>query len=383
MEISTTADGDSYVVGLKGRLDADSARLLDKEWLPDGVRHMNVDLSQCDYVSSAGLRIFMRLQRECKAKNVDLVLLGVSPTVYEVFDLTGLNKLLDVRRKAREISIEGLEFLSAGVCGQVFRLDKETIVKLYNEGVAAEVAEQEKQFARAAFVAGVPTALSYDIVTCGNRTGVIYEMLEAVQLSAVIRQTPESVATHAALLADVAHTFHSKQADAQIFPDLKARLRVNIAALKGIFSDADVGLLAALLEAIPDADNLVHFDLHTSNIMLREGEPVIIDMGDVSRGHYLFDVGLVSMIYGYEASDSCEFVTKIPNALGRRLYEHFIDAYFARRSSEERAFFEQNEAFLASLRLINAIAFLPLAKDELVKKIGEVFLPLIRQQADI
>ncbi len=380
MNISSRIEGDTLVLCLAGRLDGTNAQELDREWLSADLRHLVVDLGQCEYVSSAGLRIFLRLQREVTAKGATLTVVNVGPVVHEVLDLTGLTKIFSVRRKAREISIEGLEFLSAGVCGQCFRLDAETIVKLYNEGVAPAVAEQEKEFARAAFVAGIPTALSYGVVTCGNRTGVIYEMLDAQLFSALIRQEPASVEFHGARLAEIAHTFHSKMADPAIFPNLKDRLRMNIEDLRGTFSDEDVAMLGARLEAIPDADNLVHFDLHTSNIMIRNDEAVIIDMGDLSRGHYLFDIGLLAMVYGYEESGSCEFVTKVPNDIGRRLYEHFIAAYFAARPSEDFEFFRRNEAFLASLRLINAIAFLPLAKDNLVAKIRDLFLPLIRAE---
>jgi uncharacterized protein (TIGR02172 family) len=381
MELTQTQIGDTQVLQLRGRLDATSARDLDRDWVSADTRQVTLDLQHCDYVSSAGLRIFMRLQREAKAKGAALTLSGVSPAVYDVLDLTGLTKLFDVRRKAREVSLDGLEFLSAGLCGQVFRLDAETIIKLYNPGVAPHVAEQEKEFARAAFVAGVPTALSYDVVSCGERTGVVYEMLDAVQLSALIRQHPQQVEHYATVLAEVAQTFHSKAADPAIFPNLKARLGDNIRDLSGIFSDEDVAMLASRLDAIPDADTLVHFDLHTSNIMMRGDEPIIIDMGDVSRGHYLFDLGVIAMIFGYEESGSSEFVTKIPNDVGYRLYERFIDAYFAGRPASERDFFERNRAFLASLRLVNAISFLPFAREELVGKVRDQFLPLIRQES--
>lgn len=378
MDVSSSIEGDSLTLRLSGRLDASNSRILDQDWITPGIRRVTLDLGQCEYVSSAGLRIFLRLQREATSKGASLALTNVSANVHEVLDLTGMTKLFDVRRKPREISIDGLEFLSAGVAGQCFRLDRETIVKLYNEGIGPDVAEQEKQFARAAFIAGVPTALSYDVVTCGNRTGVIYEMLDAQQFSALIRQTPEAIDQHGARLADIAHTFHSRRADPAVFPDLKERLRGNIEGLRGTFADEDVELLQACLRTIPDGDTLVHFDLHTSNIMIRDGEPVIIDMGDLSRGHYLFDVGLIAMIFGYEESGSSEFVTKIPNATGRRLYEHFIKAYFARRSAGELEFFRRNEAFLASLRLINAFAFVPRARDELAAKIRTHFLPGIR-----
>lgn len=66
-------------------------------------------------------------------------------------------------------------------------MDTETVVKLYNEGVEPHIAEQEKQYARAAFVMGIPTAISYDVVSCGTRSGIVFELLDAELFSAVIR----------------------------------------------------------------------------------------------------------------------------------------------------------------------------------------------------
>ena len=380
MDIVKSIEGETVVLHLNGRLDATNAQSLEQGWLSEGIRQLVIDLSGCEYVSSAGLRSFMLLQRDAASQGAAMALVNVSAAVYDILQVTGFTKIFDVRRKPREISVDGLDPLSAGVCGQCFQLDSETIVKLYNEGIAPEVAEKEKQFAQAAFIAGVPTALSYDVVTCGNRSGVIYEMLDAQLFSALIRATPDRVEEHGALLAQIAHTFHSKPADPAIFPDLKERLRGEIQSLRGTLPDDDVDLLAARLETIPDGDSLVHYDLHTSNIMIRKGEPMIIDMGDVSRGHYVFDVGLLAMIYGYEEHGNCEFVTKVPNAIGRRLYDHFLDAYFAGRSADERAFFDRNQAFLASLRLVSSISILPPSRDILIAKVRDDMLPKIRAE---
>jgi uncharacterized protein (TIGR02172 family) len=383
MDIVKSIEGQTVALHVRQRLDASNAQSLQQDWLSDGINQLVVDLSECDYVSSAGLRSFMLLARAAESRGASMALVNVPAAVYETLHVTGFTKILDVRRKPREISIDGLELLSAGVCGQCFRLDSETIIKLYNDGIAPEVAEKEKQFARAAFIAGVPTALSYDVVTCGSRTGVVYEMLDAQLFSALIRATPDRIGEHGALLARIARTFHSKQADPSIFPDLKDRLRGDIQSLRGLLPDDDVDLLAARLETIPDGDSLVHYDLHTSNIMIRNGEPMIIDMGDLSRGHYFFDVGLLAMIFGYEEHGNCEFVTKIPNDTGRRLYEHFIDSYFADRSAEDRAFFDRNQAFLASLRLISSISILPPSRDILVEKVRDHMLPKIRAEARV
>ena len=381
MNISSKTTGDVRTLALSGRLAADTVEILDQSWFEPGISQLVVDLAECRYVSSAGLRVFMAMARDAKSHQIALSFVNVLPEVLQVMELTGLVKLLVVSPKPREISMNGLEFLSAGVCGECFRIDAETIVKLYNEGVSREVAEQEKAFARAALIAGIPTALSYEVVACGKRTGVVYEMLDAKLLSRVIDADSGNLSHHAALLAEIARTVHSTVGDPSVFPNLKQRLRGSIDALRGHLEEADVDHLLARLDRIPDAETLVHFDLHASNIMIRNGEPVIIDMGDVSRGHPLFDVGVIATIYAYPETGNCEFVTRLPNDTGRRLYDAFLDAYFAHRPTKEREFFVRNEAFLASLRLIAAMAFLPAARDALLEKVRDFLMPRIRREA--
>lgn len=378
MELRCERVGDTLRVRVDGRLDVTQVAAFDGLGMGGDARHLVVDLRDCGYVSSAGIRVFLRLQRDTQARSMTLAVVNVQPAVYDVFDLTGLPQLIDIRRKARDLPVDGLTFLSAGLAGECYRLDDETVVKLYNEGVSAAVAEQEQEYARAAFLAGVPTALSYGTVTCGTRSGVVYEMLNARPFSAVIREAPEDVVAHARTLAAVAHSFHSKVGDAAVFPHLKDRLRQQIDALRPDIDAADVALLQERLDLVPQADTLVHFDLHSSNLMIRDGEAIVIDMGDVSRGHWMFDLGPLSLIYGHEDSGSSEYVTGVPNALGRRLYEHFLDAYFAGSDGQARATFHRHEPFLASLRLISAAAFLPQSRAFLVEKVRNEWLPRIR-----
>ncbi len=371
MEVTPRIQGDLLTLTLKGRLAADSVAAMDRPWLSPGIRRLELDLGECEYVSSAGLRVFLKLAREAKAQGVGLALVNVLPSVEHTLEVTGLTQLFTVRPRAREISIEGLEFLSAGLCGECFRLDADTIVKLYNEGVSREIAEQEKDYAKAAFVAGIPTALSYDVVCCGSRTGVVYEMLDAQLFSRVIAADPDNAQAYGRQLAQIAGTIHSIPGDPSVFPDLKSRLKTYIEGLRDALSDDEVWCLLQRLESVPQADTLVHFDLHTSNIMIRDGEPVIIDMGDVSRGCPLFDVGVIALIFGYPETGGSEFVTRVPNQTGRILYESFIETYFVGRPVWEREFFERNADFLACLRLIAAVAFLPFKRDELMPKIRQ------------
>jgi len=373
MDITSQRFEQRLTLALCGRLDATSAPTLEAALQLEGIRELVIDLQACDFISSAGLRGILKAIKETARINASLVLIGAQPHVMSVLEVTGLTRLVTVKPKAREISIEGLEFISAGMCGQCFRMDRETIVKLYNEGVEPRIAEQEKEFAKAAFVMGIPTAISYDVVACGNRTGVVYEMLDAQLFSQLIRDDPQAVDAHAKTLADVARMIHTTPGDPALFPDIKQKLRGAIRQMD-FLSAPQIDILLGKLESIPDADTCVHFDLHTSNIMMREGEPVLIDMGDMSIGSYLFDVGLLCCIYGLPELGSSEVVTKVPNDTGAKLWQGFIKHYFADKPPEEFEFFQRNRHFLASLRLIYTITAVPPAKDLLVGLIKDKLL---------
>ncbi len=384
MQIVTHRIDDRLTLALSGRLDGTTSagftEALDAVLQDEGVLTLVLDLDACAYVSSAGLREVLRAQKRLSARQGRVEVANVSREVQHIFELTGLSSMLSIRPKVREISIDGLALMSAGVCGECYRLDDETIVKLYHEGVAPEIAAQEKAFAKAAFVLGVPTAISYDVVSCGTRTGIVYEMLDAELFSAVIRAAPDHLDRHASTLARVAQTIHATPADPAVFPDLKARFRGYIDQMDFFLSAEDIAMLHERLAGIPEADTCVHFDIHSSNIMIRDGEPVIIDMGDFSRGSYLFDVGLLCTIYGVPELGISELATKIPNELGLALWERFVAHYFADKTPEEYAFFDQNRAFLASLRLIYTVTFLPKMRDACVQMIRDTLMPRIRRE---
>jgi hypothetical protein len=69
--------------------------------------------------------------------------------------------------------------------------------------------------------------------------------------------------------------------------------------------------------------------------------------------------------------------TKIPNEQGLAFWNHFEKHYFADKSGVERAFFEENKFFLASLRLISSVTFLPGLRSELERWIKDILLPRI------
>ena len=86
------------------------------------------------------------------------------------------------------------------------------------------------------------------------------------------------------------------------FQDIKALYRKWIGDLKPFFTQEETDALNRLLDAIPDRDTFVHCDCHVGNVMVQNGELVLIDMADVGRGHPIFDIG--SEFFHYKISPS-------------------------------------------------------------------------------
>ena len=89
----------AQVVDLNGYLDAHTAPQLEQTFqqLLDSERYkIIVNFRDLAYISSAGLGVFMAFIEEARGNNGDIKLVGMSPKVYNVFDLLGFPLLFDI-----------------------------------------------------------------------------------------------------------------------------------------------------------------------------------------------------------------------------------------------------------------------------------------------
>ncbi len=100
MHISNVVEDDCYIIHIEGDVDASSSIHLD-EAMSEAVKshqsHILVDCNQLNYISSAGLGVFMSYIEELKTKGIKLVLFGLSERVENVFKVLGLDQLLDIQ----------------------------------------------------------------------------------------------------------------------------------------------------------------------------------------------------------------------------------------------------------------------------------------------
>ncbi|MFZ2958165.1 MAG: STAS domain-containing protein [Candidatus Ozemobacteraceae bacterium] len=98
MEITETRNGNALILRLIGRLDAVTSKMFEERLtaINEGEKHVIVDCSQMEYISSAGLRVFLVAGKKLKTLKGIFVLFGLSASVRVVFDQTGFSAFIPI-----------------------------------------------------------------------------------------------------------------------------------------------------------------------------------------------------------------------------------------------------------------------------------------------
>lgn len=96
MDIKKDKNGSSLKITLKGRLDTLTSPQLESELKLEGVTELVFDMTELEYISSAGLRVMLSAQKTMMLQG-EMVLEHVASVVKEVFDMTGLGAFFTIR----------------------------------------------------------------------------------------------------------------------------------------------------------------------------------------------------------------------------------------------------------------------------------------------
>ncbi len=97
MTVTKKKNGSILLVNVEGRVDTVTAPQFESEIKSDlnGVTELVLDFSQLTYISSAGLRVLLLLQKVMN-KQGSMKIVGANETVKEIFDVTGFCDILTI-----------------------------------------------------------------------------------------------------------------------------------------------------------------------------------------------------------------------------------------------------------------------------------------------
>lgn len=346
---------EEVVIAIGGRLSSDNAPESEKllfalrEEHPEGL--LCFDFEKLEYISSMGLRLLLKLAKREKQR---IRILNVHPAVYGIMEEVGFVELFDTRKALQEFSLEGYQLIGKGTNGEVYRIDNEKIIKVFEPGASLEEVNREQRLSRQALIAGLPTAISFSVVRADDRYGIIFELIDADPLSLVLSGEPEHYEHFVDEYISLFHKIHQTEGNPKEFPLTKDIYRKAIRDCSEWYSEEELSKLYALLDSVPDRNTLIHGDYHPNNIMVQEGELLLIDMGDVGRGHPIFDflataatqVNLVKLNPDYAAMH-----TRMPPELITGTWRRLMDRYFADIDQERRNRIEEQICLFSKLKV--------------------------------
>ena len=304
MDVTYRIDKEILYLAVEGRVDASNAADAEKKIFEiknaNPGKHVVLDAENLEYISSAGLRVILKLRKEAPK----LAIINVAADVYEGLDMTGFTDMGTVEKAYPKMSVEGCEFIAKGANGAVYRYDNETILKTYFAKDALPEIKQERENARRAFVLGINTAIPYGIVRVGDSYGTVTELLRAENVTQLIRKDPENLDQAVKYYIDMLKSIHAIEVDPGLVPDMKETALAWADFVAPHLPESQGKKLRALVEAVPQRNTLMHGDYHTNNIMVQNGEPLLIDMDTLCMGHPVFELGsMFNAFLGYSELD--------------------------------------------------------------------------------
>lgn len=341
----------------EGRVDTNNANQVQEEL--NNILEANeytelvINMDRLDYISSAGLRVILKL----KKNNDNLKLTEVIPEVYEVLETTGFTEMMDIEKGYRHFSSEGWEKIGEGANGIVYRTDPETVVKYFKNSNALPEIERERKLAREAFVHGIPTAIPYDVIKVDDSYGTVYELLNAKSLSKILHadSSDGSINYCVSIFVDLLKQIHATEVYADFIPN-QNKIGIGwVEFLKEYLPEDTWNKLYNLVSVLPECNTMLHGDYHIKNVMIQDDEALLIDMDTISYGSIIYEFGSVYNAFkGFgevDENQSRTFLGIEPYVAGR-FFEKTVAAYFDKDDEAELAVKKDKMRLIGCVRLM-------------------------------
>ena len=354
MNFNYNLDNGVLTVSLDGRMDTEAAVKFEAELAEicknNPHESMVFDAEKLLYVASSGLRTILKMAKIENNFSVE----NVSPAVYSVFEMTGFSRIIKIRKALRKIDLEKCEKIGFGGNGAVYRVSEDEIVKVnYNPATYAAL-DLELAKAKEAFLLGIPTAISFDLVDCGEgKRGVVYETIKSRTLGESIQSNPELMEELTERYVEQLNTLHAVHTDNPVFGNAKDNYRTQVENASKFLTEEEGKMLEQILDVLPEGDRLVHCDAHPKNIMIQNGDMLWIDMEGMATGHPIYDlISIAVVLNGMRTDEMSLGICGMDNQTVLKFKDCFIRKYF---KTEDPEAVQRYSSMIDSLRLIRAV----------------------------
>ena len=208
-----------------------------------------------------------------------------------------------------ELNIENMEKIASGFTADIFLIDNTKVLKLYFEGWDVNFIKNEYYVNDLIRSYSINAPETYEMITIGNRTGIIFQKLENITMKDMMKQNKNNSFGFARTLAQEHYRVNCAA-------DTKNGLKEQKDTYKEIIESRtsldrlQKDKLIHLLKALPEDNKICHGDFHPLNLLYDNNKIYIIDWVGALRGNPFADVAgsyIIIKIMGLETEKNLSF----------------------------------------------------------------------------
>ena len=129
--------------------------------------------------------------------------------------------------------------------------------------------------------------------------------------------------------------------------------------------DETLDKMIEIIEMIPQRNTFIHSDCHIGNVMMQsDGELMFIDMGACGKGHPIFDMGSMFLVYNFFASNDLDFGARdmlhgFTREQAKHIWDRFIRRYLDSNDEEYIALAEKQIGACVGSTVVLATLHIP------------------------
>ena len=221
-------------------------------------------------------------------------------------------KLKNKYKNIRQLDLSDTELVGGGNTADIYKIDEETMYKVYKPFISFEEIKREHMNSRKTFISGIPSPVTFNVFKNDEVYATKLEYLDGINLGQAFMKFPERFDELVTKYADFLKEIRTIKIKSEECTSIRDMLLGYAGNLKDYFSEDDYELVRDVLSYMPDEDTYVHGDMHTGNIMVRGDELFLIDMTYMGYGWSYYDLTQVYYVLEYVASmpAMCDLIPK-------------------------------------------------------------------------
>lgn len=187
------------------------------------------------------------------------------------------------------------KIIGEGNTATIYEWAEGTVLKLFNRAYPKNAVEKEFQNAKAIDGMSFAKPKAHEMICYEERMGIVYDKVEGESLLDWVLKTGDLQGC-AQFMAQLHKTIVRNRV--YHVPDYKEFLKSNL--LKAASANPmEQDRVLETLERLKDGDTLCHGDFHPGNILLSNGNTVVIDFMNICHGDHLYDIARTVFLVEY------------------------------------------------------------------------------------